>query len=319
MGRRWVLPEYGGIDALVLVNAEAPAPDADEVTIRVTAAGVNPSDYKGLSGGWNADPALLPLGIGQEVAGVVTAIGRNAGDFSAGDRVVAFKIAGGFASEVTVAAKDVFALPESLSDEQAAGLLHVGVVAAELLALSGAQSGDTLLVHGASGSVGVLVVQLARLAGIRVIGTASEQNQDKVRSFGAEALVYGEGLAERVRAAAPDGVDAAIDAAGTEEALAVSLELVGDPERVATLAPGPAAKEAGVRISAGASPASIAFREPERSRILALAAAGEITLPIARTFPLDDAPEALRLVATGHPGGKVVLVGEVSSPIGIGR
>jgi NADPH:quinone reductase len=206
-----------------------------------------------------------------------------------------------------VSSADVFALPESIDDVTAAGLLHVGVVAAELLALSGAQPGKTLLVHGASGSVGILVAQLARREGVRVIGTASEPHHARLASFGAEPTVYGDGLADRVRHLAPEGIDAAIDAAGTEEALAVSLELVSDPARIATLAPGAKAREAGVRVSAGAAPASIEFRMPQRERILQLAASGDLRLPLGRTYPLDDAPTALRLVATGHPGGKVIL------------
>jgi NADPH2:quinone reductase len=307
VSKRWVLPTYGGIDALEFVDAAAPAPAAGEVTVAVTAAGVNPSDYKGLSGGWNADESLLPLGVGQEVAGVVTAIGDDVAHVAVGDRVVAFKVAGGFATDLTVAGSDVFALPASIDDVTAAGLLHVGVVAAELLALSGARNGETLLVHAGSGSVGSLVLQLARLAGVRTIATASPGNHERLRALGAEPTTYGDGLADRVRALAPGGVDAAVDAAGTYEALAVSLELVSDPSRIATLAPGPKAREAGVGISAGAAPASIAFRMPARERILALAASGDLTLTIARTFALAEAPDALRLVATGHPGGKVVL------------
>ena len=313
MARRWVLPAYGGIDALRLEEFTPRQPDAGEVALRVTAVGLNPSDVKGLSGGWNADPSLLPLGVGQEAAGVITALGAGAeigsGPAAVGDRVVAFKIAGALASDVVVPARDVFALPEEVDDVTAAGLLHVGVVAAELLALSGARAGETLVVHGASGSVGALVVQLARRDGIRVVGTGAEASLAKITSFGAQATTYGAGLAGRVRALAPDRVDAAIDAAGTDEALDVSLELVADPARIATLAPGPKARESGVGISAGAAPASIAFRMPQRRRILDLAAARELVLPIARTFPLDEAPEALGLVATGHPGGKVVLTG----------
>ncbi len=312
MAKRWVLPSYGGIEALEFVDADVPAPGVGEVSIRVTAAGVNPSDYKGLSGGWNADASLLPLGVGQEAAGVVTAVGPETqiatGVVAMGDRVVAFKITGSFATDITVAAKDVFALPEQLDEVAAGGLLHVGVVAAELLHLSGARAGDTLLVHGGSGSVGSIVIQLAQRAGARTIATGSAESEAKIRALGAAPTTYGDGLADRVRSLAPGGVDAAIDAAGTDEALAVSLELVADPSRIATLAPGPRAREAGVRISAGAAPASIAFREPERAAILELAASGAIALPIARTFALSDAPAALRLVATGHPGGKVVLV-----------
>ncbi|MDT0143209.1 NADP-dependent oxidoreductase [Microbacterium sp. PRC9] len=311
MARRWVLPDYGGIDALQLEEFAPRTPEAGEVAIRVTAAGLNPSDYKGLSGGWNADPSLLPLGVGQEAAGVVTAVAPGTeiatGPVAVGDRVAAFKIAGALASDLVVAASDVFALPDEVDDVTASALLHVGVVAAELLALSGARRGETLVVHGASGSVGVLVTQLAVREGVRVIGTGSGASLAKITSFGAQATTYGEGLADRVRALAPDGVDAVIDAAGTDEALAVSLDLVADPARIATLAPGPKAREARVGISAGAAPASIAFRKPARRRILALAAAGDLVLPIAHTFPLDEAQEALRLVATGHPGGKVVL------------
>ncbi|BDZ64819.1 NADP-dependent oxidoreductase [Agromyces mangrovi Wang et al. 2018] len=311
MAQRWQLPEYGGIDALEFVPAEVATPATGEVAIRLTAVGVNPSDAKSLAGGWNADPSKLPLPVGQEAAGAVAAIGPDTeiatGPVSVGDRVVAFKISGAFADEVTVAAKDVFALPDSVDDTTAAGLLHVGVVAAELLELSGASADETLLVHGASGSVGVLVVQLARRAGVRVIGTASEANRDKVASFGAEPVVYGDGLADRVTALAPGGVDAAVDAAGTAEALEVSLALVGDPARIATLAPGKPAQEAGVHISAGMRPESIARRGPLRAVILGLAAEGAITLPVAATYPLVEAQDALRLVASGHPGGKVVL------------
>lgn len=311
MARRWMLPEYGGVDALRLEQFTPREPGPGEVAIRVTAVGVNPSDYKGLSGGWNADPSLLPLGVGQEAAGVITAVAPGTeiatGPIAVGDRVVAFKVPGAFASDLVVPASDVFAIPDGVDDVTAAGLLHVGVVATELLALSGAKRRETLVVHGASGSVGGLVTQLALLAGVRVIGTASEANLAKVASFGAEATTYGDGLADRVRALAPGGVDAAVDAAGTDEALAVSLDLVADPSRIATLAPGPKAREAGVGVSAGAAPASIAFRMPERARVLRLAASGDLVLPIARTFPLDEAPDALHLVATGHPGGKVVL------------
>lgn len=312
MARRWMLPEYGGVEALSFEEFTPREPGPGEIGMRVTAIGVNPSDAKSLNGGWNADPSLLPLPVGQEAAGIVTSIGPDTtiatGPVEVGERVVAFKISGAFATDLTVAAADVFALPDEVDDVAGAGLLHVGVVAAELLHLCGASDGDTLLVHGASGSVGALVVQLACSAGVRVIGTASEANQAKLQTLGAEPTTYGDGLPDRVRELAPNGIDAAIDAAGTDEALDVSLELVAEPSRIATLAPGPRAREAGVGISAGAAPASIAYRMPQRSRVLELAAAGDLVLPIAQIVPLAEAPDALRLVASGHPGGKVVLL-----------
>lgn len=306
MAQRWIAPEFGGIEVLTLVDTEVPPPGPGEVTIDVRAVGLNPSDYKTLGGGWNPDPALLPLPVGQELAGVVTAIGPDVAHVAVGDAVIAFKIAGAFATEVTVAAKDVFPKPANLDDAAAANLLHVGVTAADLLRLVGIGADDVLLVHGASGSVGVSVVQQARLLGARVIGTASPASFDRVREFGAEPVEYGDGLADRVRALAD--VTAAIDAVGTPEALDVSVELVADRARIATLAPGKPAQEAGVGVSAGMLPDSIAFRMPARARILALAAEGRLVVPVARTFPFDAAPDALRFVATGHPGGKVALV-----------
>jgi NADPH:quinone reductase-like Zn-dependent oxidoreductase len=312
MAQQWIAPEFGDIGVLQLVEVDVAPPRSGEVTIAVRAAGVNPSDAKSLGGGWNPDPSQLPLRPGQEVAGVVTAVGPATqiatGEVAVGDEVIAFKIAGGFSSSVTVAAADVFAKPAGLDWPAAANLLHVGVVAAELLHLCGAAAGETVLVHGASGSVGMSVLQQARVAGVRVIGTASATNQQKVRDAGAEPVVYGDGLADRVAELAPDGIHAAIDAAGTAEALAVSMVLVGDASRVATLAPGKAATEIGVHVSAGGKPDSIAFRGPARHDVLALAAAGHLTVPMARTFALAEARDALALVASGHPGGKIALI-----------
>jgi len=306
MAQRWIAPEFGGIEVLTLVDAEVPAPGPGEVTIDVRAVGVNPSDYKGLGGGWNPDPSQLPRPVGQELAGVVSAVGPGVAHVVVGDAVIAFKVDGAFATRLTVAAKNVFPKPENLDFPAAANLLHVGVTAAELLHLAGVGPDDTVLVHGASGSVGVSAVQQARLVGARVIGTASAGSFDRVRAFGAEPVAYGDGLAGRVRALGE--VTVAIDAIGTEEALSVSLELVADRSRIATLAPGKAAQEAGVGVSAGGLPASVAFRMPARARILELASAGDLVVPVARTFPFTEAPEALRFVATGHPGGKVALV-----------
>jgi NADPH2:quinone reductase len=170
-------------------------------------------------------------------------------------------------------------------------------------------AGETVLVHGASGSVGVSTLQQARLLGARVIGTASERNFDIVRSFGAVPVAYGEGLEERVRHAAPDGIAAAIDTVGTDEAVDVSLALVEDRDRIVTIASGRAQKE-GFAFVGGATPDSAAFRDSVRPRLIQLAAEGSLVVPVARTFPLAEAREALELLATGHPGGKLALVPE---------
>jgi len=312
MARQWIAPEYGDIDVLRFVDTEAPAPGPGEVTISVRAAGVNPVDFKLVAGGPNADRSQLPLPIGQELAGVVTAIGPGtrigSGDVSLGDAVVAYRVRGGYATDITVRADDVFAKPASLGDAEAANLLLVGATAADLLRVVPVDSGDTVLVHGASGSVGVSYLQQARRLGARLIGTTSDAHADKVRGFGGEPVAYGPGLADRVRALAPGGVTAAIDVVGTDEALDVSLELVGDPTRIGSAVGSARARDAGIRLVGGSLPESAAFRDTVRAELLRLAGAGELVVPIARTFPLAEAQEALRLVAGGHPGGKVALI-----------
>jgi NADPH:quinone reductase len=309
--RRWVATDFGGPEVLELVTAELPPPGPGEVTIEVRAAGMNPADHKGLARG---DRARLPRPIGSEVAGVLTALGPDttiaSGGGAVGDEVLAFRITGGYASAITVPAGDVFAKPATLDFPAAANLLLVGATAADTLQVVGVGAGETILLHGASGSVGVSVLQQARLLGARVVGTASERNFDTVRRFGGIPVAYGEGLADRVRAAAPEGVAAAIDAVGTDEAVDVSVELVGDRDRIVTIAAIGRAGEAGIKSVGGSTPESAAFRDQVRPRLVRLAADGDLVVPVARTFPLAEAKDALRLLATGHPGGKLALVPE---------
>ncbi len=308
----WVAKDFGGLDVFEEVHVDVPAPGPGEVTIGIRAAGMNPADYKHVANG--SDRSLLPVPIGYECAGVVTAVGPDtrigSGPVEVGDEVLAFRISGGYATERTVAAKDVFAKPGSLSFEQAASLLLVSTTAAEMLDVTGVRAGDIVLLHGASGSVGVAVLQLAAAIGARVIGTCAEQNSDLVRRFGGEPVVYGPGLEERVRALAPEGVDAALDAVGTDEAIDVSLALVADPARIVTIAAMARAAERheGFRVIAGAMPASAAFRDETRPRLIEAAGRGELVIPIAQTFPLSKAREALEVLAGQHPGGKLVLV-----------
>jgi NADPH:quinone reductase len=309
--RRWVATDFGGPEVLELVTAELPAPGPGEVTIEVRAAGMNPADYKGLARG---DRATLPRPIGSEVAGVLAALGPDtaiaSGGGAVGDEVLAFRVTGGYASAITVPAGDVFAKPAALDFPGAANLLLVGATAADTLHTVGAAAGETILVHGASGSVGVSVLQQARLLGARVVGTASERNFDTVRRFGGIPVAYGDGLADRVRAAAPDGVAAAIDTVGTDEAVEVSLELVDDRGRIVTIAAMGRAGEAGIKSVGGGTPESAGFRAQVRPLLVQLAAGGELVVPVARTFPLAEAQNALRLLATGHPGGKLALIPE---------
>ena len=310
MAQRWVARRYGDLDGLELVEVDVPDPGPGEVTIEVRAAGMNPADYKGVLNG--QDEGRLPLPIGYEVAGVLAAVGPGttigSGPAEVGDEVLAFRIAGGYASALTVPAKDVFAKPAGLGFPEAANLLLAGATAAEMLAVTSVANGDTVLLHGASGAVGVSVLQQARRLGVRVIGTAGEHSLDVVRRFGGVAVPYGPGLADRVRAVAPDGVVAALDSVGTDEAVDVSLELVPDRSRVVTIAAPGRARAGAFRAIGGIMPESAVFRDAARAGLIDLAGRGELVVPVARTFPLADARAALELLRTGHPGGKLALI-----------
>jgi NADPH:quinone reductase len=310
MERRWVAVDFGGLDVFREVDAEVPVPGPGEVTIEVRAAGMNPADYK--RGMYKGDPSQLPLPIGYEVAGVIRAIGPDteiaSGGGAVGDEVLAFRVSGGYATALTVPAKDVFAKPTNLSFPEAANLLLAGATAAEALHVVGAKAGETILVHGASGAVGVSVLQQARELGVHAIGTSSPARFDVVREFGGEPVEYGEGLEQRVRDAAPGGIAAAVDTVGTAEAIDVSLALVADRHRIVTIAMAARAETDGILAIGGMMPASALYRDEARSRLIAMAAAGTLVVPIAKEFPLDDALEALKLLSGQHPGGKLALV-----------
>jgi NADPH:quinone reductase len=312
MAEHWVARAAGPPESWSFEEHEPAEPREGEVTIRVRAAGVNPADAKHVAA---ARPGLeFPVPIGYEVSGELAAIGPEtrigSGEAEVGDEVVAFRVRGGYATEVTVPAAKVFAKPSTLTHPEAANLLLVGTTAAEMLAVTGAAPGETILLHGASGAVGVSVLQQARLRDVRVIGTASPERFDEVRRFGGDPVPYGPGLVDRVRALADGPVAAALDAVGTDEAVDVSLSLVADRRRVVTIANPSRASAEGFLAIAGSMPESARFRDEVRSELLALAQNGDLVVPVARTFPLADAPEAHRLLATGHPGGKLALIPE---------
>ncbi len=308
MAQHWVATRPGDLSAFAFEEYDAPAPQPGEVTIEVRAAGMNPADTKHVARG---DAADFPQAIGYEVAGVVSAVGADteiaSGPVSVGDEVLAFRIRGGWATEVTVAARDVFTKPASLTFGEAANLLLAGCTASEMLHVTEVGQGETILVHGASGAVGVSVLQQAGQRGARVIGTASESRFEAVSRFGAVPVIYGEGLEQRVREAAPEGVVAALDCVGTDEAVDVSLALVADRDRIVTVAARERATADGFTALGGARPASKAYRDTVRADLVRLAGEGRLVVPIARTFPLADALEAAELLIGQHPGGKLVL------------
>ena len=291
---------FGGPDVLELVELPDPHPDAGQVRIAVRAAGINPIDWKVRSGAMGGD---LPQTTGREVAGIVDEVGDGVTDAKPGDRVFGFAAGGGGAAQLALSS-DYAPIPPSLDFADAAALPVAVETAVRTLDLLGVGSGTTVLINGAAGGVGSAAVQIARARGARVIGTASENNHDYLRSLGAEPTTYGEGLEQRVRELAPDGVDAALDAAGAG-ALPALVELTGNPDRVVTIADFLGAQETGVEFSGGMGTARAVHA---LSEIGDLIEAGEFTLPVSETFPLEQIAEAHELSQRGHVRGKLVLL-----------
>jgi NADPH:quinone reductase-like Zn-dependent oxidoreductase len=309
MTRTVVAAGYGGPEVLAVQDIELPDPGPGQVLVDVRAAGTNPIDYKLYSGEMGRDPGNLPMPLGMEAAGVIAAVAPGVvgytGPLTVGDEVIVTNIRGGYAERVIADASDVGHKPANLSFEEAAGLLLVAGTAWHLLTRTAVGTGDTVLIHGASGGVGLMAVQLAVARGAQVIATASPARHDHLRKYGAEPVAYGEGLADRVRAIGP--VDAALDLVGTDEALDTSVELVADRGRIATIAGFGRAAELGILALTGADGGQ-EIRDASRPEVIALAAAGKLEVTVDRVFPLAEAPEAHRYLQTGHARGKVVLV-----------
>jgi NADPH2:quinone reductase len=308
-----VATAFGGPEVLSLVEVPVGPPGPGQVLIEVRAAGVNPIDYKLYSGAYGTDASKLPVRLGLEVSGVVRAVGDGAegpgGPLHRGDEVIGYPVQGGYATELLAPASSVLAKPAGLSFEQASGLMLTGVTAAHALHATDVGVDDTVLVHGASGGVGLMVVQLALNARARVIGTANEKNHDLLRQFGAEPVAYGDGLVERVLALAPGGVDAAIDCIGTDEAMDASLALVADRGRIATIASFKRGTEEGVKVlgmGPGGDPGT-GLRAAARVDLLRRAEKGMLKVVMAATYPLADAATAHRALAAGHTRGKIAL------------
>jgi len=285
--------EFGGPEVLRVLDLPEPHAGPGEVRVRVKAAGVQPYDAA-VRAGW--EPPGLELGWprvpGNEFAGVV-----DEGELEAGTEVLGFTAVRAAAEYIVVPASDVTPKPPEMPWEVAGGFTagtQTASIALEALKL---RAGETLLVHGAAGSVGTAAVQLAKLRGAAVIGTARASNQDYVRSLGATAVVYGEGLKERV---APLGVDVVLDGAGGD-ALDLSLELVKDRTRILTLVEHGRAAELGVLVSkSGRSAARLA-------ELAALYAKGDLRFHVRRAYPYTEAAAAHREIETGHGRGKIVL------------
>ena len=292
--------QFGGPEVLEIVELPDPEPGAGQIRVAVRAAGINPIDWKVRRGGMGGD---LPQTTGREVAGVVERLGEGVSDVAVGDEVFGFAAGGGGAAELALA-EDYAPIPSGLGFAQAAALPVAIETATRTLDLLGVAAGQTVVVNGAAGGVGSAAVQFAVLRQAHVIGTASEANHEYLRSLGAEPTTYGDGLADRIRALAPDGVDRALDAAGGG-ALPALVELTGDPQRVVTIADYEGAQATGTPFSGGmgTTRAVHALRD-----IGPLIESGAFELLVARPFPLEEIAEAHRISETGHVRGKLVVI-----------
>ncbi len=305
---------FGGPDVLEIADQAPGEPGPGEALIEIRAAGVNPVDYKVYSGAFGTDPTQLPLRLGSEASGVVTAVGPDAagptGPIEAGAEVIAFRAPGAYAAELVVPASALVPKPDTLDWAQASGLMLTGVTAWHLLAATGVGPGDTVLINGAAGGVGVMAVQLAVDRGATVVATASPAHHDFLRGLDALPVEYGLGLMDRVRDAAPDGVDAALDLPGSDEALDVSFVLVPDRTRIATIASFERGLATGIKVLGGAPGADpgTEIRAAARLDLARLAQDGKLRVFVSQTFPLAGAAQAHRTIMEGHTLGKIALI-----------
>lgn len=300
--------QYGGVEVLDVVDVEPPEPGDGQMLVRVRAAGINPFESKLRSGVFqSAIPITFPAAEGNDFAGVVEALGADVQDFSVGDEVLGTSAKRGSHAELALVSQGrALARPAALPWEVAGGLWTVATTAYATVAAVQAAPGDVVIVAGAAGGVGGLAAQLARQRGATVIGVAGQDSHDWLRSRGILPVAYGDGVGERLMQAA-DGAGgpptALIDTAGRGY-VALAVELGIAPQRINTIVDDDAAAQYGAKTDGGQ-----AVSGPEAvAEIAGLIAAGEIELPIAASFPLEQVREAYTLLEQGHPPGKIVLI-----------
>ncbi|MET8474477.1 NADP-dependent oxidoreductase [Streptomyces sp. NPDC006422] len=297
---------YGGPEVLEYGEVRDPKVGPDSVLVKVRAAAVNPVDRHCRAGHLDAllDP-VFPVIPGWDVSGVVVEPGVAVTEFEPGDEVIGyvredFLSRGTFAEYVAAPVRTLARKPRNLTFEEAAGLPLAGLTAYQVLTGGlEVREGDVVLVHAAAGGVGSFAVQLARHFGARVIGTASERNHAYVRELGGEPVSYGEGLAERVRALVPEGVDAAFDTVGGDT-LRVSAELLAPGGRLASIADGDV-------VGLGGRYCWVRPDADDLAHLSALAEADVVTVHVDETLPLHEAARAHELIETGRTRGKIVV------------
>lgn len=296
MSKRIEFAEYGGPEVLRWSEEHLAEPGHGQIRVRNELIGVNPIDWK-MTAGHFGKALTLPGVPGWASTGTIDAIGEGVDKFSVGDAVIAGARGGSYRELLTVDARLVVHRPPTVSPEQAAGLPSSGVAGYSLIHHLGITDADTLLVHGAAGSVGSAAAQIAIGRGARVIGTASPENHDYLRSIGAIPIDYENDLVEAVKAAG--FITASADAVGGQDSVKATTELLPSASRAVTAW--------GDEFSHAAGIPWVEHPEDELERTVELAATGELIVRIAKTLPLADAATAFALSMTAHTPGKILL------------
>ncbi|GJF27368.1 NADPH:quinone reductase [Kitasatospora sp. NE20-6] len=302
MSKAFAYRAYGGPENQEFLERPVPSPGPGQLLVLVRAAGVNPVDWK-IRNGWLGTAGPLPGVLGVEASGVVQQTGPGVDGFAPGEEVFGTAVAGGYAEHTLLDAAGTAHKPLGVTFAEAAALPVAAATAYDAVEQLGLEAGRTLLVLGIAGGVGSAAAQIARARGLTVVGTASDRNREYVESLGAVQIRYGEGVADRVRAAAPDGVDGIIDLIGGEDLREAAPVLADRTRLVSTVDAGTAAALGGGAV----------HRAPAGAALTALAGLvtdGALDPRITASYPLDRAPEALAEVETGHARGKLVLVME---------
>jgi NADPH:quinone reductase len=302
---------YGGLDVLYVTDIPMPLPAQGEVVVAVRAAGINPGETMIRTGALHdVVPATFPSGQGTDLAGVVTAVGAGVEGFAIGDEVFGSLgwswLRSSHATHTAVPAGHLIPKPPQLSWAVAGALACAGSTAYAAVRAVDPQPGETVAISAAAGGVGALAVQLVAHRGARVLGIASAAKADWLAAHGAVPVTYGDGLRERlVSEAGESGVRAFIDLHGPEY-LDLAIELGVRPDRIDTIVPSARARAMALGVRMEGSPEG---STPEiLAELAAMAASGDLEVPIAATYPLDRVADAFAELERGHTRGKIVLI-----------
>lgn len=295
---------YGDIDVLQVVDVPDPVPDRGEVLVAVRAAGINPGEAsirKGLLD--EVWPATFPSGEGSDLAGIVQSVGPDVADVSPGDEVIGWSDRrSSHAQLVVVEREHLTTRPDEVPWDAAGALFVAGATAWAAVRAVGPKAGEVVVVSGAAGGVGTVTVQLARIAGAKVIGLASPRHHDWLADHGVVPIAYGDGVAERIRAEASEGIDAFVDTFGGGY-VDLAIELGVKADRIDTIID----REAAARTGAKTDGSAAGSRAEVLAELAELIVDGRLEIPIAAVYPLEKVQDAYRQLEQRHTLGKIVL------------